>query len=32
VQYGALPAQPTEALHNVLALVDRPLTWTRPHG
>jgi hypothetical protein len=30
--YDALPKQPGEALHNVLALDGTPLAWTRPHG
>ncbi len=30
--YDALPEQPGEAWHNVLALDGTPLAWTRPHG
>lgn len=30
--YGALPPQPDDTHHNVLALDGRPLAWTRPHG
>lgn len=30
--YDGLPAQPDEALHNVLALDGEPLAWTRGHG
>ena len=30
--YDALPAPPSEALHNVLALGGTPLAWTRTHG
>jgi hypothetical protein len=30
--YEALPEQPAESWHNVLALDGTPLAWTRPHG
>jgi hypothetical protein len=30
--FDALPPEPSEALHNVLALDGTPLAWTRPHG
>ncbi|WP_327106995.1 DUF2332 family protein [Nonomuraea glycinis] len=30
--YATLPPPPGEALHNVLALDETPLAWTRPHG
>jgi hypothetical protein len=30
--YDPLPAPPDGAFHNVLALDETPLAWTRPHG
>jgi len=30
--YDALPKQPDDTFHNVLALDGKPLAWTRPHG
>jgi hypothetical protein len=32
LSYDGLPAPPTDAHHNVLALDGTPLAWTRPHG
>ena len=32
LRYDRLPAPPSDAHYNVLALDGRPLAWTRPHG
>jgi hypothetical protein len=32
LSYDGLPASPTDAHYNVLALDGTPLAWTRPHG
>ncbi len=32
LRYDTMPAPPSDAFHNILALDGRPLAWTRGHG